>query len=288
MRLHYGGQLGVAFRVVLVGFCMGVFAVLMAPNFDGRAPRSNLRVCFENQKFLTGAYEMYELDFQTKVEVLDDALLQTFVTEGYLQRIPDDPGAGPGSQSNYFLARGKVMCLRHGFVRPPPGAQPRTSGMDQLAALGIDPGREPLAGVPASLGGADRTRRSLAGLLDLGALFLGVGGALLFWLGALVAGGLLILEVVARLSHGPPTPVASPAPTAPSKVDLSAAKCPVCADGFGAGTPVASLCPTCQTPHHEPCLRYIGHCAVFACSRTELSEQRRREAVAEKAKSATG
>lgn len=291
--MHYGNELRGSLWLLLAGLVLGVVAAIMVPSFHHRENRGRAyqRMCFANQKTLAGALEMYELDYDTRVEVVDSALLETFREHGYLQYVPDDPGVGRGAQSNYFLyrsprGRAYVMCLRHGFVVPPSGARPGDVAARQLAALGVDPGRHPVGGVAATPSG---WTRNLSGLWDLANLMVALVAVLVFWFGALRLLVFVVHEAVAWLSHGAPSPAPPPSPGAVgSRVDLTQAKCPVCADGFGEGTPLASLCPTCRTPHHEPCLRYIGHCAVFACSRTELTERRRQEAIEEKAKTATG
>jgi hypothetical protein len=290
--MHYGPRLAACLKLFLVGFFLSLLVGVMMPGAHSRPPseRAFLRACFATQRTLTAALEMYELDHGTRVDDLDAPTLEAFRDQSYLQTIPTDPGVGPESTENYFLYRAprgrpQVMCLRHGFVVPPPGARPGDDARRQLASLGIDPGRSPVGGLST---GPSSSRKLAAGLWELLFLMAALLAAVSLWFGILGLGFFGILEVVARLSHGAPAPVASPEVSGKARVDLATARCPVCADGFGAGSPVASLCPDCRTPHHEPCLRYIGHCAVFACSRTELSEQRRREAIEEKAKAATG
>lgn len=250
-----------------------------------------------------GATEMYNLDFNTRVTTLDRAFLEELQQKGYLHTIPLDPGGGAESWSNYYFyedpersARDpwgswQIMCLRHGFIIPPQGTEHEDGGLRQLAALGVDPGREPVGPVLGWMdsGLAGPPRRDVLGLVEVPALIAQVAAGVAMPVSMIFFVVLCMAEAFAWVRGGPPWRAAAPGPEGGvAPVDLARARCPVCADGFGVGTPVAALCPDCRTPHHEPCLRYIGHCAVFACSRTELTERRRREAIDEKARTATG
>ncbi len=65
--------------------------------------------------------------------------------DSYLQSIPDDPGAGRGTSSNYRVTRGDIWCINHGAIQeraPVPARLPawrhpttRTAGPISRAAL---------------------------------------------------------------------------------------------------------------------------------------------------------
>ena len=49
-----------------------------------------------------------------------------------------------------------------------------------------------------------------------------------------------------------------------------AGRCPVCAEAF-ADRPV--YCTRCDSPHHQDCWEFTGHCAVYACGNLRYSWQ---------------
>lgn len=301
--MRYGRHLRRSLFATLFSFFFMVVVAIFVPGFRGAKKRANQRACFANQKTLMGAVEMYELDFNTRIGALDRPFLDALQENGYLQSVPSDPGAGEGSWQNYFLVRvsedsplttygmnWSITCLHHGFIQPPRGTTYADGGMVQLARIGIDPGRTPYAAVPIPGVAPESWLRWQEPLEEGFDLLLWVGALLslpIFGMSLFALSYFAIAQVYALATEGWYVD-ASPPGAGVARVDLAAARCPVCADGFGAGTPLASMCPACQTPHHEPCLRYIGHCAVFACSRTELTERRRQEAIDEKARTATG
>lgn len=135
----------VGLRPLIVASLLASLAAGPAEACWGHRGYPNFRACFANQKTLAGAIEMYGLDFGTVVTRLSPEVWQELKQRGYLQRVPDDPGAGPGSHSNYVLASSSgngLLCLRHGALqaaRDPTGrpvadpARPR----DMLRAAGV-------------------------------------------------------------------------------------------------------------------------------------------------------
>ena len=47
---------------------------------------------------------------------LDSKLFEELQKKGLLQSIPDDPGNGPNTSSNYELIKGEVYCKYHGGI----------------------------------------------------------------------------------------------------------------------------------------------------------------------------
>ena len=80
------------------------------------------RACIANQKTIAGANEMYNLDYNIEpcqsYKKLTPSHLKTLQDNGYLHAIPNDPGFGKNSSSNYkSTADGKhIFCINHGFV----------------------------------------------------------------------------------------------------------------------------------------------------------------------------
>lgn len=123
---------------------IGFIASIAIPNFKEAREKANRRACFANQKTLTGALEMYHLDYNVPIKRLDRKMLETLQLDGYLRSIPDDPGQGEGSSDNYSLVRTlgpsgeerwTVYCKVHGFISPPGDSSYRDSPREQLEAL---------------------------------------------------------------------------------------------------------------------------------------------------------
>jgi hypothetical protein len=75
--------------------------------------------CYANQKTVAGSLEMYNLDRNTKVTVLNDSVWKAMKSGGYLQSIPQDPGQGIGSSANYHWTFGGngITCSKHGTAK---------------------------------------------------------------------------------------------------------------------------------------------------------------------------
>ena len=125
---------------------VGIFAAIAVPNFKKARDRANMRACFANQKTLAGAMEMYNLDNNVADSELNEELLKSLKDNGYLQRIPDDPGQGKNTSDHYLKISyqgpdGKntwrMFCTHHGFIIPPSGTTMRDSPRRQLEAMGI-------------------------------------------------------------------------------------------------------------------------------------------------------
>lgn len=108
---------------------VGVLAAIAVPNFKAARQRANDRACFANQKTLVGATEMYNLDKNTKVTQLTPQFMQELKTNGYLQSVPQDPGQGAGTETNYYFTEQSpngIACRVHGSIDgkipPAPGA----------------------------------------------------------------------------------------------------------------------------------------------------------------------
>jgi prepilin-type N-terminal cleavage/methylation domain-containing protein len=106
-------------ELMIVIAIIGVLAAIAVPNFKAARERANTRACYANQKTVVGAMEMYNLDKNTKRTTLDPGFFQSLKSGGYLQSVPQDPGQGPGSSSNYkdTNANNGIKCGIHGSIQ---------------------------------------------------------------------------------------------------------------------------------------------------------------------------
>ena len=105
-------------ELMIVIAIIGVLAAIAVPNFRRARERANQRACYANQKTIAGATEMYNLDYNTSITDLGGgSVLQQLKDNGYLQSVPDDPGAGIGSSANYVLNNGDISCSTHGAIQ---------------------------------------------------------------------------------------------------------------------------------------------------------------------------
>lgn len=76
--------------------------------------RENLRRCLATQRLISGAVEMYNLDFNENVTSIP---WKALVGGGYLVRAPRDPGGPDGTHTRYSLDANSptgIRCSRHG------------------------------------------------------------------------------------------------------------------------------------------------------------------------------
>lgn len=106
-------------ELMIVIAIIGVLAAIAVPNFKAARERANTRACYANQKTVVGAMEMYNLDKNTKRTVLDPSFFQSLKSGGYLQSVPQDPGQGVGTSSNYQAtdANNGIKCSIHTSIQ---------------------------------------------------------------------------------------------------------------------------------------------------------------------------
>jgi len=105
-------------ELMIVIAIIGVLAAIAVPNFRRARERANQRACYANQKTLAGALEMYNLDNNTCITSFSATTLGSLKVQGYLQSIPQDPGQGQTSSSNYQLdTNGDMYCGVHGPIQ---------------------------------------------------------------------------------------------------------------------------------------------------------------------------
>lgn len=106
-------------ELLIVLSIIGGLAAVAVPNFRAARERSNTRACYANQKTVVGAMEMYCVDKTPKRQTIDPEFFRSLQAAGYLRSIPQDPGCGPGSETNYkeSLTGNGIICLRHGSIQ---------------------------------------------------------------------------------------------------------------------------------------------------------------------------
>jgi prepilin-type N-terminal cleavage/methylation domain-containing protein len=105
-------------ELMIVIAIIGVLAAIAVPNFKAARERANTRACYANQKTVVGAVEMYNLDKNTRVTVLQ-GLWDSLKKGGYLQSVPADPGQGSGTSGHYILVTSGngINCSAHGPIQ---------------------------------------------------------------------------------------------------------------------------------------------------------------------------
>ena len=93
---------------------IGIMAAAAIPNFKAARNSAREKACFSNQRVLTGAVEMYNMDHDTMMTTLD---IDTLVKGRYLKSAPK----GPEPECEYFsigdLSKdGVIACKRHGGI----------------------------------------------------------------------------------------------------------------------------------------------------------------------------
>lgn len=136
---------GLVAALLLAGLAgLGVLGAIAFPSFQKGRAKAQLRQCYAIQHVLAGCIAMREIDKGKPMTELTPEVLDELLAENYLKKIPDDPGQGPGSRSNYVLVtpvgaqKPVVFCLRHGFRDLPPNCFLTTPPADQLRAAGIE------------------------------------------------------------------------------------------------------------------------------------------------------
>lgn len=105
-------------ELMIVIAIIGVLAAIAVPNFRAARERANQRACYANQKTVSGALEMYNLDNNDSVTQLDDDMFGRLDDQGYLQTVPEDPGYGSEGSEPYKLdGEGNIYCTNHGYIQ---------------------------------------------------------------------------------------------------------------------------------------------------------------------------
>jgi prepilin-type N-terminal cleavage/methylation domain-containing protein len=106
-------------ELMIVIAIIGVLAAIAVPNFKAARERANTRACYANQKTVVGAMEMYNLDKNTKRMRLDGRFFDDLRSGGYLQSVPQDPGAGPDTMHHYHESNSGngISCSVHGSIQ---------------------------------------------------------------------------------------------------------------------------------------------------------------------------
>ena len=213
-----------------------------------RADRWEASRCRSHMRTLAGAIEMYSLDFDTVVEVVDQGLLLELVDQGYLQRIPahgnprcyDPAGRRHDARTPYVVATQAhlgLVCRQHGEGSNYYPYRPLTSGLGFLAQ----------EATPFAAGA--------------GAVLLLQG----LWAWGRRRRGHAPDEAAEELPEWFSDPVFKPASKAViAKLGVGAC-CPVCSQDLVGGVESMVECLRCETPHHLDCAGYTARCGVYGC-----------------------
>jgi len=89
---------------------IGVLAAIAVPNFQKARRKANSRACYANMKTIAGAFEMYNLDFNTDITDYANAeIYGNLASGGYLQTVPQHPGTGDAPSAVYDADANRVI-----------------------------------------------------------------------------------------------------------------------------------------------------------------------------------
>lgn len=128
----------IRYSLELLVFLFWFSSVVSGYPFAGYGTRNCTRTCFGRQKTIDWAMENYNSDNETSHKELTPELIKLLLDDGYLERLPPDPGFGRHTSSNYMsTVDGKIFCLNHGFIRRYDYWWPQVpSAYEQLKAIG--------------------------------------------------------------------------------------------------------------------------------------------------------
>jgi Tfp pilus assembly protein PilE len=97
-------------------FVGGIIASIAVPSFQKARLKAQQRACFANQKTIAAATEMYNLDFNTRVDKLNPAFFQILLKKGYFKRLPECPASRKNGTNYSINSSSEITCKVHGSV----------------------------------------------------------------------------------------------------------------------------------------------------------------------------
>lgn len=101
-------------KTQLIIGAVGIGASMAIPNFKKARESARAKACYSNQRVISGAVEMYNMDH---VEMMTSLDVQKLVKERYLKVVPSKPEPDCDYLSDGDLTSdGKITCKKHGSV----------------------------------------------------------------------------------------------------------------------------------------------------------------------------
>lgn len=106
-------------EIMIVCAIIAVLAAIAVPHFKAAREKAHMRACYENQRKIAGAIEMYNLDLNSRISAISADFLNTLVSRQYLKTYPIDPATGDRDAYSIVTLSGdksSVVCRFHGSV----------------------------------------------------------------------------------------------------------------------------------------------------------------------------
>ncbi len=94
-----------------------LLSLIFVPGFMKARERANERACYNNQKTIAGAIEIYEEANNTEIKAIDVDLFRRLKEEKILKKLPTKVCADCKTNLNYALVGKKVFCINHGSIQ---------------------------------------------------------------------------------------------------------------------------------------------------------------------------
>lgn len=92
----------------------GILAAIAIPNFRMARDKARLKACYSNQRVLTGAVEMYNMDNEKMLLGLNEEIIKILADEKYVRSAPKCPDGGRYISEGDLSSSGKIKCSKHG------------------------------------------------------------------------------------------------------------------------------------------------------------------------------
>jgi competence protein ComGC/RNA polymerase subunit RPABC4/transcription elongation factor Spt4 len=112
-KSNFVKALGIVFGLMML-FIIGTAAIAI-PNFKKARARARQKACFSNIRVLTGGVELYNMDAESKDEMMKDLDVRLLVNKGYLKTdVPRPEPQCSYSSKGDLTDDGVIYCKYHG------------------------------------------------------------------------------------------------------------------------------------------------------------------------------